>query len=162
MILVLWISESSEFFDPLNLCYTHSMNYKRLLYTVLLLLPSLIVSLLFLTPYSRLILSGVKGLPTPSYALDIGSVYPLTKFTLGQYVSPIVAFAVVLAGVIAFLLMIGGGVMIIAGAGNPQQQERGKAAITYGVVGLAIVVSAYWIVQIVQALTGLNLLNPSL
>lgn len=130
------------------------MTHKRLLYTVLLLFPSLVVSVLFLTPYSLL--------PIPSYALDIGSVYPLTGFTLGQYVTSIVTFAVVLAGLIAFLLFIGGGVMMIAGAGNPQRQERGKAAIAAGVIGLALVVTAYWIVQIVEVLTGLNLLNPSL
>jgi len=101
---------------------------------------------------------------SPAYAaLDIGSTYPLaTDRTLGDYITPLVSFAVVGAGVIAFLLFLGGGIAMIAGAGNPQQQEKGKAALTAGVIGLALVVSAYWIVQIVQVLTGINLLNPSL
>lgn len=138
----------------LPLCYTHSMTHKRSLHTALLLLPSLIVYLLFLTPYSLL--------PTPSYALDIGSVYPLTKFSLGQYVTSLLAASIAGAGVIALLLFIGGGVTIIAGAGNPQRQERGKSAITAGVIGLVLVITAYWIVQIVEVLTGLKLLNPNL
>lgn len=116
--------------------------------------PPLLIPLLLIL-YSSFI-------PRSVHALDIGAVYPLTKFSLGQYLTPLVAFSVVLAGLIAFLLFIGGGVMMIAGAGNPQRQERGKAAITAGVIGLALVVTAYWIVQIVQVLTGLNLLNPSL
>jgi len=96
-------------------------------------------------------------------AFNIGDVYPLASGrTLGDYITPLVSFAVVGAGLIAFLLFLGGGIAMIAGSGNPQQQEKGRSALTAGVIGLALVVTAYWIVQIVQVLTGLNLLNPSL
>ena len=96
-------------------------------------------------------------------AFNIGDVYPLAAGrTLGDYITPLVSFAVVGAGFISFLLFLGGGITIIAGAGNPQQQEKGRAALTAGVIGLALVVSAYWIVQIIEVLTGLNLLNPGL
>jgi len=127
----------------------------------------------FLSPILYLlVLSIVEGLfaigyvfsASPAYAdINIGDVYPLaTGRTLGDYITPLVRFAVVGAGVIAFLLFLGGGIAMIAGAGNPQQQEKGQAALTAGVIGLALVVTAYWIVQIVQVLTGVNLLNPSL
>jgi hypothetical protein len=100
---------------------------------------------------------------SPARALDIGKTYSLaTDRTLGDYITPLVSFAVVGAGLIAFLLFLGGGIAMIAGAGNPQQQEKGKSALTAGVIGLALVVSAFWIVQIIEVLTGLNLLNPSL
>jgi len=124
---------------------------------------SFIVYLLVLSIVEGLFAIGYLLSASPARALDIGKTYPLaTDRTLGDYITPLVSFAVVGAGLIAFLLFLGGGIAMIAGAGNPQQQEKGKSALTAGVIGLALVVSAYWIVQIIEVLTGLNLLNPSL
>ena len=124
---------------------------------------SSIVYLLVLSIVEGLFAIGYLLSASPARALDIGKTYPLaTDRTLGDYITPLVSFAVVGAGLIAFLLFLGGGIAMIAGAGNPQQQEKGKSALTAGVIGLALVVSAYWIVQIIEVLTGLNLLNPSL
>ena len=137
------------------LCYTDCVMQKRLLHALLLPLPSLILSFLLLTPYSLLL--------TPAYALDIKSAYPLAQGrTLGNYITPLLKASLIGAALIAFLIFLGGGVAVIASAGNPKQTEGGKNAITAGVIGLVLVVSAYWIVQIVEILTGLDLLNPGI
>jgi hypothetical protein len=119
--------------------------------------PTPILHLLFAIGYL------LSASPAHAAPFNIGDVYPLASGrTLGDYITPLVSFAVVGAGLIAFLLFLGGGIAMIAGAGNPQQQEKGRAALTAGVIGLALVVTAYWIVQIIEVLTGLNLLNPGL
>lgn len=114
--------------------------------------------------YRFLILALIFNLaPNSAYALDIDTtIYPFAGSELGEYISPLLRASIILAGVIAFLLFVGGGITMIASAGNPQQQGKGREAITAGVIGLILVVSAYWIVQIIEVLTGLNLLNPSI
>lgn len=81
--------------------------------------------------------------------------------TFGDVVTVIVKNAFVIAGVIAFLLLVFGAFTIImgAGAGDTKQLERGRQAIVGAVVGLIIVVGSFWIVQIVDKLTGIPLLR---
>jgi len=122
-------------------------------------LPSAFLSILFFILHSLFFIRH-------SYALNIGDIYPLANAignrTLGNYITPLLRASIVGAGVIAFLIFLGGGVMIIANAGNPKQVESGKNAITAGITGLVLVITAYWIIQIVEVLTGLDLLNPGI
>jgi hypothetical protein len=86
----------------------------------------------------------------------------LTQITdIGQLVSIIVSNAMILAGIILLFLIIAGGIGMIAGAGsnNPEQLEKGKKAITAAVIGFVIVFTAYWIVQLISKLTGVNILG---
>lgn len=78
--------------------------------------------------------------------------------TIGSLVSVVAQNAFVLAGIIAFVLLIFGGFGFIvgAGAGDTKQMEQGKKAITGAVLGLIIIVGSVWILQIVETLTGMN------
>jgi hypothetical protein len=105
------------------------------------------------------------SLSPPAFAaIDIRDYYPLAQkgYTLGDYASSLVKASIIGAGLIAFLLFLGGGLTMITSAGNPQDQQKGKNAVTAGVMGLVLVVAAYWIVQIIEVITGVNILNPSL
>ena len=83
--------------------------------------------------------------------------------TLGDYVSAILRASVLIAAIIAFLLIIGGGITIISSAGNPERQQQGKSAITAGGVGLLLVFSAFWIIQLLEILLDYpGLLNTGL
>jgi hypothetical protein len=116
----------------------------------------------------KLIILFIFSFISPKFAyssVDIGDIYfggALRGRTLGYYISPIVRAAVVLAGVIAFLLIAGGGFGMITAAGNTQQQEKGRNAVTAGVMGLALIVGAVWILEILSVLTGVDLLNTGL
>lgn len=92
---------------------------------------------------------------------DLSTTYSSFS-TLGALVNVIVRNAFVLAGIISFLLLVFGGFSVImgAGAGDTKQLEKGKQAITGAVAGLIIVVTSYWIVQIINKVTGLSLLGP--
>jgi hypothetical protein len=65
----------------------------------------------------------------------------------------------VLAGVIAFFLLILGGFgMIIGAGGDPKKMEQSKQTITGAVLGFIIIIGSFWIIQVLEILTGKTLL----
>ena len=93
-------------------------------------------------------------------AVDIGKDFTsITKFdTLGSIVEVIVKNAFVLAGVITFFLLVfaGFGMIAAAGSGDTKKLEAGKKTITGAVIGLVVIVGSFWIIQILETLTGLR------
>ena len=95
--------------------------------------------------------------------MNIPGTYGSPFNDIGALVSQIVPNVLVIAGVIFFLLILGGGFAMIQSAGtdaNPQQAAKAKAAVTYALIGFLLVVSAYFILQIVNIWVGYNVLNP--
>jgi hypothetical protein len=93
--------------------------------------------------------------------VDIGTAFaPAKSFnTIGSLVSVIVKNAFMLAGVIAFVLLVIGGFGMIAGAGGDSKSlEKGKQAVTGAVIGLIVIIGSFWIIQIIEVLTGKTLL----
>lgn len=97
------------------------------------------------------------------FAVNLRDLSPtfMTFQTFGDLVNVIIPNAYVLAGIISFLLLVFGGlgVIIAAGSGDTKQLEKGKQTVTYAVLGLILVVTSYWIVQIIQKVSGISLLG---
>ncbi len=99
---------------------------------------------------------------------NIGSAFnsPIGQgeFGLAKLVSIILSNAITIAGIIMLFLMVGGGIGVIAGAGkgSPETAAKGRQAVTSAVIGFIIIFAAYWIIQIIETLTGLSILNPGL
>ena len=97
-------------------------------------------------------------------AVDIKDVFgPAKTFpTLGSLLNVIVPNLFLLAGVILFVLLIGGGLAVVvgAGSGNPEQAAKGKKAITYAVAGLLIIFASWWVIKIIEKVTGVSILKP--
>jgi len=49
---------------------------------------------------------------------------------------------------------------MITSAGNPDKQKEGSQMITGAVMGFAVIFGAYWIVQLLELILGVNILNP--
>lgn len=83
--------------------------------------------------------------------------------TIGQLISIILPNLLIGAGVIMFFLMLGGGFMMIHGAGSDDAKEaaKGKSAVSSAMIGFLLVISAYFILQILKVLTGIDFLNPT-
>ena len=98
---------------------------------------------------------------TPIPQLFLGSN---PKFeNIGTLVSSLLPNLLVGAGVIFFFLILGGGFMMIKSAGgdaNAQDTAKAKNAVTFAVIGFLLVISAYFILQIVGVITGINFINP--
>lgn len=93
-------------------------------------------------------------------AAKISSSYSSTNVLI----SSILKISLTVAGIIFLGLLIFGGITFImnAGKGDPKKAGQGKAAITSALIGFAIVLLAYTIIQIVEAVTGLNILKSTL
>lgn len=91
--------------------------------------------------------------------VDIGSKFG-SPFGQGKDLGDLVSFAVrgafVVAGLFILFFILFAGFQVIAGAGqnNPDAAKKGKEAATAALVGFIIVFVAYWIVRIIEALTG--------
>lgn len=84
--------------------------------------------------------------------------------TLGTLVTLLVKNIFILAGVVLLIFLIFGGVTYILNAGKGDQEaiEKGKNAMTGALIGFFIVIASYWIVQIIQFITGQNILNSGI
>lgn len=95
--------------------------------------------------------------------VNIGTTFlPALKFqTFGDLIGVILPNLYILAGIVFFFLLIFGGLSLImaAGNGNPQQAEKGKNAATMAVAGFLVIFVSYWIIQIIEAITGIKIFN---
>jgi len=69
-----------------------------------------------------------------------------------------------IAGIIMLFLLIFGGFSVIIGAGNDDsgQIQKGQKAVTAAVIGFIIIVGSYFIIQLIEVITGVSILNPNI
>jgi len=84
------------------------------------------------------------------------------KEGVGGIISTLLQNIYVLAGILLFILLIIGGLGFIMGAGeeNPEKAKKGKQAITAALIGFVIIFCSYWIIKIIEIITGVSILNP--
>lgn len=91
--------------------------------------------------------------------VDLNKEWPVAKVTqfstLGGFVTSFLPKLLVFAGIIFFILTVIAGFGVIAGAGSqdPHTQERAKGFFTNAIIGLAIIFTSYWVVQIISFVT---------
>ena len=88
-----------------------------------------------------------------------GDLYQIDS--ISRYVASFITGAISVAGIILLFMLIGGGIAMIGGAGknDPKSMEQGKKAATSALVGFVVVFFAYWIVRLIEAITGLELIS---
>ena len=76
--------------------------------------------------------------------------------SLGDLVSWLVPKALILAGMIFFFLIVIAGFSMLTAAGSqaPQAKAKWQTILTQGFIGLIIVFAAFWIMQIINYVTG--------
>lgn len=96
--------------------------------------------------------------------MGTGKTISTTFPSLSSLVSVIVKNSLTLVGIILLALLIFGGLMFIIGAGSSDSKKsaQGKAMVTDALIGFAVVILAYFIVQVVEVLTGVKILNSGL
>lgn len=108
----------------------------------------------------------------PVLAIDIGQAIKLdgvsklsdTYQNTGTLVSVIVKNGAVVAGIILLALLIVGGLMFIIGAGSDdlKKVQNAQNIIVSSLIGFAVIFLAFIIIQIIEVITGLNILNSNL
>ena len=100
-------------------------------------------------------------------AFDLGTAFMLkgntsvkTKFdSPATLISLIVNNIYVIAGVILFFFIVAGGLGILLNPGNTDKSKQGAKTITTALIGFIILFSSYWIIRIIEAITGINILE---
>lgn len=82
---------------------------------------------------------------------------------VGSIISRVLPNIIVAAGLVFFILILGGGFMMIKNSGgnsSPQDAAKAKSAVTFALIGFLIVVGAYFILEIITAITGVDFISP--
>lgn len=90
---------------------------------------------------------------------------PAKEFSnISAIVNIIIRNIMTVAAVATLVLLIFGGFgfMIAAGSGDAKKMEQRKKTVTSALVGITLIIASYWIIQIIEILTGLQLLKPGI
>lgn len=88
-----------------------------------------------------------------------GSSATTTYKGAGSLVNNILPNVYIAGGIVIFFMILFGGLTIIANAGNPDKIKDGTKTITSAIIGLLVLFASYWIIQIIQVVTGVSILN---
>jgi hypothetical protein len=100
--------------------------------------------------------------PLPPIGPSLGSASDLSS-----YLQWVFAFAISIAGILAVLMIVIGGIQYITAYGNPNQIENAKNRIYQALLGLLLAISAWLILYTINpdlvkgALTIPPIINPS-
>ena len=88
----------------------------------------------------------------PADGTGSGCAVPISGFNtlFSNVLNVVVAFA----AVILFIMLIVGGFKFITSGGNPKNVEAAKQTLTYAILGMVLVASAFFIIQVIQQFTG--------
>ncbi len=103
-------------------------------------------------------------------AIDIGKAFKLGDTgiadkagygNIGEFITAVLPNIYIISGVILFILFIGAGFVIMTSSGDPEKQSKGMQALAASLIGFIIIFASYWIIQIVEILTGVPILKGS-
>jgi hypothetical protein len=76
-----------------------------------------------------------------------------------KLISQLLPNVYVFAGFLLLIFILGAGFKIVMSPGDAKQTESGKQAITFAFLGFFLLIGSYWIIQIIQVLTGVQILG---
>jgi hypothetical protein len=88
---------------------------------------------------------------------DTGPAAPVTGYSIPSIIVALINFAIVIAALIFFFMLIIGGIRWIASGGDKGQTEAARNQITAALVGLVIVFAAWAIAQLIGNFFGVNI-----
>lgn len=99
-------------------------------------------------------LPGPNGTPVP---VNYPSQFTGSFFqNIGGILSDAIPLVFAFAGLGLLLMLIWAGYTFLTSAGDAKKMEQGKSRLTNALVGFIIVFAAYWIVQLVGTIFGLQ------
>jgi hypothetical protein len=116
--------------------------------------------------YSLAALAGNLSLFSGAHAVTISMSIPGTTpnsstTSPGAFVANFYQFALMIGGILAFGVIVYGGVKYMAAAGNPSGQSDAKEWIQAALLGLLLLIGAYFVLNVINPQL-LNLTLPTL
>lgn len=76
---------------------------------------------------------------------------------LGSVISELTKnYILTIAGIILLLYLLYGGLQYLTSAGDPKKTQEAQGKITQALIGFFIIFAAYWIVQILASILGIE------
>ncbi len=104
--------------------------------------------------------------------IDLGEEFQLDPTTqtsvrdrfpsITNLLSAILPNLYIIAGLILFFILLFGGFTLVTSGGSPEKTQKGQQAITGAIIGFVIIFASYWIIQIIEIITGINILNNTI
>lgn len=92
-------------------------------------------------------------LGTPGFGSGTGDLSTLgTILTGGFYGLGLISYIFAIAALILIFMIISSGYTLLTSAGNPEAMEKAKKRLTAALTGFLVVISAFWIFQLVGLL----------
>jgi len=92
---------------------------------------------------------------------DVGIAHVFNS--VSSLVNVLIPNIFVVTGLLFLVLLIfaGFGIIVSAGSGDTEGSKKAKSAATAAAIGLALVFCSYWLIQIVEFVTGFKIFSPS-
>jgi len=84
-----------------------------------------------------------------------------TKSSVGKVISAALPYFLAIASLALFLYLLFGVYQIITAMANPNKIGQGGKTITHALIGYALIVTAYLIMQVIEIVLGINILSGS-
>lgn len=76
--------------------------------------------------------------------------------TVGDIISILITFLIPMGGILFLLVIIWGGIDIIMSQGSPEKWKTARLKITYGLVGIVLLVVSFLLIKLIEVIFGLN------
>lgn len=122
-------------------------------------------------PWHALTSVGIGGMVAtlftqPVYAVRVEDIPgPWKYFTsIADLITVLLPNVLLIAGVCLFIiiLVMGFRMMQSGGDGDTEGMAKGRQALTYAIGGFVLIFTAYFVIQLVEFLTGVKIFNPDL
>lgn len=110
---------------------------------------------------AKYLIIQAAALAMPATAFAAGNVVPdiLKGFAVPEIIRGIVRFILIAAFVIAFIMLLVGGIRWILAGGDEKAVASARGMITGALIGLVIVVAAFAIIKLVETFFGFSILT---
>ena len=81
---------------------------------------------------------------------------PNTLCQLEDVIANIISVSVSLAAIALFIMLVFGGIRYLSSGGDPKGTQQAKSTITYAIIGMSLMVIAWFILLFIQTFTGTN------
>jgi len=98
---------------------------------------------------------AVGDVAIPDYS---GTGFKFAGGSIGDVLGSLFNYLLPLAGILMFVMIIYGGLTLMLSGGSPEGVKEGTNKIVLGVVGFIVVFAAFWIIKIVEAIFGIQIL----
>ena len=87
---------------------------------------------------------------------------PVEIQDIEEIVKIVLNYAVRLAGIAVFIMLLVGGFKYLTAGGDPKKAEAAQKTITYAIFGLALLIGGWFIFQFIEKFTGVEVTQFSI